>query len=962
MTCPRCGAPNPPYARQCGRCGLIFGPESVPQSRPRNSRPQTDAPAQSGFWDPEMPGQAMNPGMSGQWNAPSDGLGSGGLPPGMGLMSPPSNPQRAMMSGTSGLFPGAVLMGGRLRVLGVYGTSTQTQMSPGRQWVAVDANRRGDRVALLELPLGGMSPADADRARLMLAERLKLIGEHPSIQGVLGSFSEQGRHFIVLEHRDGAFLGDVVRRDGPLPDRVALGFGLQILGVLEHLALQIPVMVHGAIGPDSVLLEPDGSTAWVLTCSPYVVARLLQVPLVGQPPPSTGYTPPDQSRGQYEPRADLYSLGATLYFAMTGVESAVRGGGIFSPARQINQSISPPAEAVLAKSVRLVSSQRYQYPDEMRLDIERARRGESPTRDAVSMLKPIFGADRPMRISPLAVLGIVSAALALIVVAVFVLRGPSSANVGNLVAPTATINPTQVALLKQNIGLSTGTFIFDRVALEGSSSSQATPAPTATAQITDQTPAGAIAAELAGAAALRANDLPTALTNFRQAVRDDPNNAEARIYLANALLLSNKTKNFVTIDVAVSFADQDLETSRDVLRGVSLAQSSLNSSGQLPGGGQVRIEIASVGASTEGAPLLAQYLLQQNNPNHSIGVISWASRFVTPDSLKPLAAALQQLAAADVPVIAPVVTTDQLPPDPHFFQLSTSDQYQGGVMAGVVMGAPFYASRVMIAIDPSNISNQEVGGTAAVLLKQQLGDGAVFQDTIDGSDASITQVVHDARFNGAEVILLASDGDNAVKLAGAVAQSGSVIPIVTGANADSPTLIGQGDSPLASVARDNPQAMQLLSVVSFADPGQWDFVKAQNLPNFVGAPGFFGNFSDAYPAIEQADANAIFSYDAVDIMVKSVAKGGAWTDTHLPTSSDTRVALSNVNAQNPFMGISGRIAFNDKGVPTPRALVVKSVEITKQTNASGNRLLGWKFVTIVGGINAFCANAACTPD
>lgn len=363
---------------------------------------------------------------------------------------PVGNPSRPNFS-TGGLFPGAMLQGGRLRVLAPYGlTRIQGEQGPPQiiQWVASNVERRS-RVVLLEVPLGNMPPGEAQSVREAIASRLRIISQHPNLQRAFGSFSEQGRHYLVLEYVEGEFLGELVRQRGPLPEATLLAYGDQLLDALEFQSHQSPPAIHGLINPETVVVTPDEEQVVLTTWSPHIIARALSITLPGPVPMLGGYNAPEMLRGQVETRGDVYSVGATLYFAATGAEAASRSAGIFSPARQFNQAITPPTEAVLAKAVRLVPSQRYQHAEEMQLDLQRASRGESPNRDPLADLEPIFRRRNPVVFTAV---GIIALLLAVVLVAVVVIHNRTNQISVAAALPSPTVNPTAVALSQLNEG------------------------------------------------------------------------------------------------------------------------------------------------------------------------------------------------------------------------------------------------------------------------------------------------------------------------------------------------------------------------------------------------------------------------------------------------------------------------------------------------------------------------------
>jgi ABC-type branched-subunit amino acid transport system substrate-binding protein len=860
-------------------------------------------------------------------------------------------------------------------VLSPYGP-VRLSTNPGRgspdytHWVALDAGRRNERVVLVELPMQGVAPRDADRAREMITQRLMVLGQYPNVQGALGSFQDQGHHFIVLRHYDGIFLVDRVRQGGPLPESVALDYAEQVLAMLDFFAGQSPPAIHGMLSPDTLVISPNGRFIALVNWSPAIIAQWLGL-AISLPPPVLlpGFVAPELDRGMTDPRADLYSLGATLFYALTGPEVGAHPAGIFSPIRQINPDVSPPTEAVIGKALRQIPAQRYQDPQEMQIDIGRAMRGESPNRDPLREMEPIV----PRRnTAAVAISGLLSVLLVAVVVGALVVRGRPPAVSLPQAEPTPTINPTAIALAQHDEGLSSGQFIFDTGDLASAGST--TPLPTT------QSPAGAIVAEEQGAADLNAGRIQQAVADFKQAVQDDPSNAEAQIYLNDTTLLSNGAKNYITFGIAVSFGPADLAISRQVLRGVALAQGQLNAAGGLPGGGQVSIQVASLGPDASAAPFVASYfenLLSEGDPSHSVGVISFGAANLTGDEQQKLIAAQNSLAAVHYPSIVPVTTGDvsQLENSPYFFQLSPLNIYQGAVLAQTAAqtAAQFGAPRIAVYIDESNQGLFATRGEAAITALKENPAAYVLPERLANElPASIAQVAHDVRYYGINTVIYSGGPEGAVQLAVALYKQGTPVPIIASSTADDPLLLGQtsqnsstGDQAIAQLARANERALQYVQVLALADQGEWSLV---NKP----APSFFSEFTNTFSTTTTdavADAFAIFSYDALNLCVHALVAAGAWTATRIPTPQELQSALIAVNDANPYQGISGRIAFSSQNVPgffdaqhvpDHRSLVLKTIAISPDVDSNGNHVLAWQAETIVGGQSSFCVASACT--
>jgi hypothetical protein len=130
-----------------------------------------------------------------------------------------------------------------------------------------------------------------------------------------------GTFYYVMEYLPGRTLDEVVRRSGPLPAGRVIHVLRQVCGALaEAHALGL---VHRDIKPANVMLGRAGGRADVaklldfgLVADAHAADRLTQAGgLLGTPK----YLSPEQARGaDVGPAADLYSLGATAYFLLTG--------------------------------------------------------------------------------------------------------------------------------------------------------------------------------------------------------------------------------------------------------------------------------------------------------------------------------------------------------------------------------------------------------------------------------------------------------------------------------------------------------------------------------------------------------------------------------------------------------------------------------------------------------------------
>jgi eukaryotic-like serine/threonine-protein kinase len=188
---------------------------------------------------------------------------------------------------------------------------------------------------------------------------------HPSLPRVSHHFILPGQgQYLVMDYVDGENLEVMVRRLGALPEIQALAWAGQVLDALEYLHRQNPPVIHRDVKPQNILITPAGQAVLV----DFGTSKLYdpsQATTQGARAVTPGFSPLEQyGKGGTDARSDLYSLGATLYFMLTGTapeESIERVKGTpLVPPRQLNQVINPRLEEIVLKSLAVLQVERFQ--------------------------------------------------------------------------------------------------------------------------------------------------------------------------------------------------------------------------------------------------------------------------------------------------------------------------------------------------------------------------------------------------------------------------------------------------------------------------------------------------------------------------------------------------------------------------------------------------------------------------
>jgi hypothetical protein len=173
----------------------------------------------------------------------------------------------------------------------------------------------GRTVAIKRIGLApGSGQADVERAAR--EARLAATLNHPHVVAVFDLATDGAEHWLVMEYVEGRDLAALVRQEGPLPpDRVA-SIGAQAAEALA--AANGAGIVHRDVKPSNILVTNDGQ----VKLTDFGIARgdsdasLTQTGLLTGSP---AYLAPEVAGGGSATVAsDVWSMGATLYFALAG--------------------------------------------------------------------------------------------------------------------------------------------------------------------------------------------------------------------------------------------------------------------------------------------------------------------------------------------------------------------------------------------------------------------------------------------------------------------------------------------------------------------------------------------------------------------------------------------------------------------------------------------------------------------
>jgi serine/threonine protein kinase len=198
---------------------------------------------------------------------------------------------------------------------------------------------------------------------------------HANLPRVTDHFviGEQGQ-YLIMDYIEGEDLRQRMERQGTITEEESILVGAAMCDALQYLHTRKPIIVHRDVKPGNVKITPDGHVYLV----DFGLAKLVrgnQATTTGARAMTPGYSPPEQyGTARTDPRSDIYSLGATLYAALTGV---IPEDGLaramdnveLTPLRKRNPRVSRRLAQVVEKAMSVRPDDRYQSADDFRREL-----------------------------------------------------------------------------------------------------------------------------------------------------------------------------------------------------------------------------------------------------------------------------------------------------------------------------------------------------------------------------------------------------------------------------------------------------------------------------------------------------------------------------------------------------------------------------------------------------------------
>jgi serine/threonine protein kinase len=233
----------------------------------------------------------------------------------------------------------------------------------GAVYKAEDTRFSRRYVAIKEMSQSHLTTVELDMAIARFQQEADMLASlvHPNLPRITDRFSDQERSYLVMDFIEGKTLLQVIKEapNHQLPVAEMLHYARQLCDVLIYLHEHHPPIIFRDLKPTNVIITSKGQVFLI----DFGIARFFKEDrsqdtfFLGSP----GYAPPEQhGTSQTNPRSDLYGLGATLHYCLTGRDPFYAMDRFsFPPVRQSNPQVPAELDQLIQ---RLVAQDERQRP------------------------------------------------------------------------------------------------------------------------------------------------------------------------------------------------------------------------------------------------------------------------------------------------------------------------------------------------------------------------------------------------------------------------------------------------------------------------------------------------------------------------------------------------------------------------------------------------------------------------
>lgn len=248
----------------------------------------------------------------------------------------------------------------------------------GAVYLAFDQRLSNRKVAIKEL----LRTEPAIVQQFETEAKILATLSHPALPKAHDWFKQFGtdRYYLVMEFIDGVSIWNLVKQKGVMTQLAAMQVMEPVLDAVSYLHQQNPPIIHRDIKPSNILISKD-QKVYLVDFGIAKVGSSGQKTATGAQGVTPGFSPPEQylGSGETDVRSDIYSLGATLYFMLTGkvppdaterLQLEITGQSSLEPIRSVNNTVSPQVEQAIFVAMALRKEQRFSSVNDFRAGLK----------------------------------------------------------------------------------------------------------------------------------------------------------------------------------------------------------------------------------------------------------------------------------------------------------------------------------------------------------------------------------------------------------------------------------------------------------------------------------------------------------------------------------------------------------------------------------------------------------------
>lgn len=248
-----------------------------------------------------------------------------------------------------------------------------------------------DRIVAVKILLDALAQNKEFIKRFDREAKIAAKLSHNNIVNAIDAGEVNNYHYFVMEYVEGSTIKDALDEGKTFDEKTALRIVLAVAEALQHAHQR--GLIHRDIKPENVILTKDGNVKLAdLGLARLTADEKWAMSEAGMAIGTPYYISPEQVRGQVDVdiRADIYSLGATLYHMVTGhvpysgdtpsevMRKHVDKNVMLVPPDHLNTNLSSGLGMVVETMMAKNRDNRYRNPDDLILDLKCLLQGDSP--------------------------------------------------------------------------------------------------------------------------------------------------------------------------------------------------------------------------------------------------------------------------------------------------------------------------------------------------------------------------------------------------------------------------------------------------------------------------------------------------------------------------------------------------------------------------------------------------------